>query len=172
MQAKPKPQRWEILGDLLKCYIDHRDGSQSIILLDLEDFDLVSKYRWGRAGTFPGFPQSTIKVQGKVKISRLVMGLPDEKLEVDHINGNVWDNRKKNLRICTPEQNSMNKGTYKNSSTGYRGISFRPSLNKFRVRIWGEKKCLFSCHCDTLENAIAIYNREVKTHHGEFARKD
>ena len=44
---------------------------------------------------------------------------------VDHINGDKRDNRWENLRKVTHSENMLNKGVYKNSTTGVPGVNFR-----------------------------------------------
>lgn len=44
----------------------------------------------------------------KLYIHRLVMGEVPRNMVVDHINGDTLDNRKVNLRIVTPKENSLN----------------------------------------------------------------
>ncbi|MFA5291420.1 MAG: HNH endonuclease signature motif containing protein [Phycisphaerae bacterium] len=56
----------------------------------------------------------------KYTLARLLMG-PGENEVVDHINRNRLDNRRCNLRIVSPRQNSLNR-TSKNS-TGLIGVS-------------------------------------------------
>ncbi|WPF64908.1 HNH endonuclease [Staphylococcus phage MVC_VPHSA2] len=50
-------------------------------------------------------------------VHRIVLGVTDSKIKVDHKNGNTLDNRKDNLRIVTTSQNGLNrkaKGVYYN----------------------------------------------------------
>ncbi len=63
-------------------------------------------------------------------VHRLIMGFP-EGMHVDHINGNGLDNRKENLRVCTPSQNSMNKKLRSDSTTGYKGVyKCKPTVHR------------------------------------------
>jgi len=66
-------------------------------------------------------------------------------LVVDHINHNGLDNRKKNLRLCTVAQNSMNQrpSRRKNKSSKYKGVSFDKKSRVFRAIIWCNKKQYF-----------------------------
>lgn len=48
------------------------------------------------------------KNKSTIRLHRLVMNAPKDK-QVDPKFGNVLDNRKENLRIATPQQNSMNQ---------------------------------------------------------------
>lgn len=50
------------------------------------------------------------------------MGVDDSKLEVDHINGNKWDNRKCNLRIVTHADNTKNRKLSSRNKSGYTGV--------------------------------------------------
>ncbi len=89
---------------------------------------------------------------------------------VDHINGDPSDNRLANLRLATQSQNSRNRGTPKNNTSGFKGVSWHSQLNKWTVRIKKpEGKYLYLGLFDTKKAAADAYQRAVQELHGEFA---
>lgn len=107
-------------------------GKKYKILIDKEDFKSVSKYTWWIKEN--NYVYTNVTVESKrtsLYLHRLILNAPKGK-EVDHINHNPLDNRKKNLRICNKSQNNINK---KNM---YSGVNkFR---NKWRARIKKDNK--------------------------------
>lgn len=73
-------------------------------LIDRADYEKVKDYCWHE--TKKGY----IATKGKIKITlhRFLMNPPDD-LVVDHKNHNKADNRRSNLRVCTTQQNCMNR---------------------------------------------------------------
>ncbi len=61
-------------------------------------------------------------------LARLIMGVTDSKVQIDHIDRNIWHNWKSNLRIATDGQNKRNK-TPQKSVSGYIGVTIRPNGN-------------------------------------------
>lgn len=70
---------------------------------------------------------------------RLIMGwatgewLP-RTVQVDHLNHNRLDNRRDNLRLCTPNQNQWHKGLQGNNTSGFRGVSWNKGRWEARIR--------------------------------------
>jgi hypothetical protein len=54
---------------------------------------------------------------------------------IDHINGIKNDNRIANLRLVTQAENQKNKRLQKNNTSGFNGVSWDGSRNKWRVQI-------------------------------------
>lgn len=84
-------------------------------LIDDEDFDLVSKYRWHCNG---GYAKC-----GNILTHRLILGLGNGTL-TDHINWDKADNRKANLRVCTPSQNIAHIRKSPGKSSKFKGVSW------------------------------------------------
>lgn len=89
-----------------------------IALVDEEDFDLISSFSWwprpkGNTTYATRGLWKNNKQVGLIRMHRLIMN-PPEGMVVDHINGNGLDNRKSNLRICTPSTNQRNRRGHRN----------------------------------------------------------
>ena len=91
---------------------------------------------------------------------------------IDHINGNRSDNRIENLREVSAQQNTMNHPLHKNNKSGYRGVSFDKARKKWVSRIVINYRQNVLGYFDSVEDAVAAYNRASEEHHGEFARQD
>lgn len=114
-----------------------------------------------------------IKIDGKkYKAHRLawlyVYGtLPVSNL--DHINGNPFDNRINNLRECTQAQNIANMRRWANKMLP-KGV--KRAGKKFQARITYQKKVLHLGIYETVDEASdAYFNKSVELY-GEFARRD
>lgn len=95
--------------------------------------------------------------------------IPDG-LEIDHINGVKWDNRRSNLRLATRQQNKMNGSAYSTSKTGIRGVQWDKEHSKYRVRIMVSGKYIHLGRFDDIDIARAVYAEAAKEHFGEFAK--
>ena len=100
---------------------------------------------------------------------RLIMGAPENK-EVDHINGDRFDNRRENLRLCNSSQNKCNRGPRKDNQSGFKGVSWHPQRKKWTARIKSPygKYLHLGLYSSKLEAAEA-YNKAAIEKHGTFA---
>lgn len=90
----------------------------------------------------------------KYTLARLLMQ-PARNEVVDHVNRNALDNRRSNLRIVSPRQNSLNRTP--NSSTGFVGVSRTNNRGKMRLRTTfqaADKRLHFGMNDDKPENRI------------------
>lgn len=89
---------------------------------------------------------------------------------VDHINLNGLDNRRGNLRLCTDGQNKANGRIRRDNTSGYRGVYWNASANKWQAYISVNSKRLYlGVFSDPWDAAVA-YNDAALKHFGEFAR--
>lgn len=131
-------------------------------LIDLSDIEKVGKHRW-YAST-----KGYVKSQDNLRLHRLVMDAPDGYL-VDHVNRIPLDNRKSNLRLCTPAENSRNVGVSQSNSTGFKGVYFEKLNNKYRARIkYNGKRVSLGCYENAVDAAIA-YDKKAIELFGDFA---
>lgn len=93
---------------------------------------------------------------------------PPADMVVDHISGDSLDNRRCNLRICTPAQNAKNQGKNSLNKSGFRGVC--RAGNKWQALIAHEGKQRYLGTFSTPEEAHAAYCKASEEYHGEFAR--
>lgn len=88
---------------------------------------------------------------------------------IDHIDNNSTNNNIENLREVTLSQNGMNRKSYKNTSSIYKGISWnkRDKIWITQIQINGKLKHLGSFKSERA--AAFIYNVYARGYFGEFA---
>lgn len=91
-------------------------------------------------------------------------------MQVDHRNCNGLDNRKENLRICTNQQNNMNKVSYRNSSSKYKGVYKDNERGGWAAQITIDGKKKFIGRYKIEEDAAVAYDRFAIKLFGEFAK--
>jgi len=142
-------------------------SSGKYTLVDNDDFDWLSKWKWSFDGNCASRNEYSTGKAKKIYMHRLIMDFP-ENMEIDHKNRNRLDNRRSNLRICNRSQNCTNRLATTKGISGYRGVTKRPN-GKWQARIEiNNRKISLGCFVDVKEAALA-YNKLVRKYHGEFA---
>jgi len=100
---------------------------------------------------------------------RVICPAPKE-MVVDHINRNPLDNRKVNLRVATPMQNTWNrKFRKKGGRSRYNGIQWHESVKKWQVLVMNNGRSRsYGYYADEVE-AAKVYDEVVAKHRGEYA---
>ena len=91
---------------------------------------------------------------------------------VDHINGDIRDNRRANLRFATHSESMCNRGMAKNNRSGFKGVSVdkRKCQWRYRATIKCEGKKYNLGTFATPEEAYEAYKKASQELHGQFAR--
>lgn len=145
-----------------------------IVLVDDEDFAILSEMRWYAVPRRKGWIASERSNDYFNTMHRFIMQ-PDDDQMVDHRNANSLDNRRQNLRNCTVGQNNKNVSRHSDKqSSRFKGV-FRASYTKltggrFYARIQTDGKLTHLGSFNTEVMAAIAYDKAAIEQHGDFAK--
>lgn len=164
MKKRKKTNKYLICGD--KTIIYTFDGKELII--DTEDLEKVLKICWIMDKNGYGCGKD-IQTHKMVSMHRYILNVTDRDVVVDHINRNPSDNRKCNLRTCTPQENSWNQGACVANTCGVSGVIYHKRRQKWRVTLKCKGKNMYFGYYDNVEDAIKVRIEAEKKYFGDFA---
>jgi len=153
--------------------------SGETVLVDDEDYPIISRYSW-RKSNKNGYAMTTFKftdeAEHTVYLHKLVMGMGCFGV-CDHVNGDVLDCRKDNLRRATHQENGWNKAKQKSvrglqPTSQYKGVSRVESKTKgtrWVALIRHSGRTFRLGYFSTEEAAARAWNKKAKEYRGEFA---
>lgn len=155
---------YEIKND----YVVGKDADGNEFYFDIDDYERVKEacywHKHKKSGYFYGW------VNGEtVMMNRFIMNCNDKTKEVDHINRKRNDNRKYNLRICTPEENNRNKGVSSSNTSGYTGVTFARREQCWIAQININGKKIYLGYFTDKQDAINARKEAELKYLGEFA---
>ena len=137
-------------------------------LVDDEDYEELNQYSWyAEKGRYTYYAARTDKLKKKIRMHRVIMN-PLFHLQVDHINRDGLDNRRKNLRICTHQQNQCNRKLSKNNSSGIRGVCWDKFRKKWKAKIKINNKTKYLGRFKDKLEAKEVYTKAAKEYFGAF----
>ena len=134
-------------------------------IIDEDIYYDIIKYNWYINNH--GYVFGRCENKKLISLHRYIMDYSGDNF-VDHINNDPLDNRKCNLRIITPQQNSQNKTLNKNGTSKSIGVYFSKKSNQWYASITLKT---IKKHLGTFENEIdAAKARDLATKefYGEF----
>lgn len=111
-------------------------------------------------------------LNSRYRIHRLawiyVNGAIPEGMEIDHINGDGFDNRICNLRVASKSENAWNQAKPSNNKSGYKGVSWDSIRCKWRARISAHGKAHMLGYFDNPDDANRALISKREELHGTF----
>jgi hypothetical protein len=135
--------------------------------VDDDDYEQLNKWLWyvNNKGIAVCNRQGG---DGKILMHRFILRLSTKAPDVDHINGDKLDNRKKNLRLCTKSQNQANRGKQINNTSGFKGVF---ELNeKWLAQIRFNGRSIYLGTYASKIQAAKAYDKAAVRYYGEFAK--
>jgi hypothetical protein len=131
--------------------------------IDTEDYEKIKDTYWSY-----NYHHYLRNLRGEL-MHRVVMGVTEPDISVDHINHIEWDNRKENLRLCSHDENMFNRIKKSNNTSGVIGVNYEKDSNKWRARLWIKGKLMFSKRFNNFDDAVKARKDAEKKYFGEFA---
>jgi hypothetical protein len=158
-----------------KIKLNSRSYPKKYAIVDDEDYNFLKKYKWSAGGVRKGGkPYARCLALTPRSMHRIIMlnnRFDIVGKELDHINCNKLDNRKRNLRIATHQQNAMNCPK-KRGKSKYKGVYYFNGYGRKKRWIAEIKlnyKKVWSGRFLTEKEAGMAYNKKAKELFKEFA---
>lgn len=149
-----------------------------VALVDDDIYDFLNQWKWrAHKGRVTFYANRTSKVSDGIPYSkrhtvlmhRVIMGVSNPSLLVDHKDYNGLNNQRGNLRVCTVGENNRHRRSAKNSSSKYLGVSFCKEKGLWAAAIFVNSKQKRLGRFKKEKDAAIAYNNAAKLFHGEFA---
>ena len=146
--------------------------------IDKDDYNKIKNHCWFIKD---GKGYVSAKINNKtVKLHRFLLNVTDKKSIVDHIDRNIFNCRKSNLRITNSTINNTNCSFSKNNTSGRTGVYYTKSKNKenwraqatynnirkvksFSIKKYGFKEA-YDLACKCRSNWEKEFNITTETH--------
>lgn len=143
---------------------------QYSVLIDDSDFELVSKHKWYIITTGGAIKSNYAYAHIDKKFTgmhRLITGIYDKNIIIDHIDRNGLNNCRANLRKASISQNNANRSSAKKARSSFLGVS--KHNNRWRATIGFKGKNHKLGLYKTEQEAAIAYDKKAKEFYGEFA---
>ena len=131
--------------------------------VDDKDYPRLNKHKWFLSASYP----CTMIGRQPVRMHQLILKAP----MVDHMNGDVLDNQRENLRPCNKSQNGANsKKRGGKLSSVYKGVYWSADKGKWAAQITKNYKTYMLGRFEREIDAALCYDLWALMIHGQYAR--
>lgn len=158
--AHKKTNKYIVSDEYTKVFV----SSSEFFIIDTADIDRIKDLYWSIDSA--GY---VINAKSKKRLHTFLTNCPVG-MCVDHISGDKKDNRRKNLRICTQQQNSWNKHKSPHNKTGVIGVH-KNARGKYIAQICVNKHTYHLGTFSSCEEATNARRKAEQKYFGEFSSK-
>ena len=164
-ETKKKTNKYDLSGEY---GIGWTSNTNEEFYFDLEDYDKIKNICWYahkvNSNGYIRIYGEDCETHKQVSMAQVICGD-----WTDHIDRNTFDNRKSNLRPCTPLENAQNKSIQRNNLSGISGVSWENDRQKWKAFIKIDKKDKRLGNFINKEDAIKARLEAEAKYFGEFA---
>jgi hypothetical protein len=145
-----------------------------VALVEAADAAWVSKFSWyakrrGPRAWVAATNIQTISGRKTLLMHRMLLGLIDPRTQADHINGDPLDNRRANLRPCTPSENCCNRPKRSGMRSQFLGVAWDPQAAEWKAQIKKHGRRVVLGRFPSELSAAVARDAVIRELHGEFA---
>lgn len=134
--------------------------------IDLEDVGKCKKFKWNVA---KGYVKTNI--DGHILyLHRYLLNINDKNIKVDHVDRDILNNQKSNLRLCSQSENSKNIKLIRiNNTSGHKGITWDKQTQKWVAQIVVNYKNIKLGRFNDVNEAIKVRNEAELYYFDKFS---
>jgi hypothetical protein len=152
-----------------------------VAIVDAADYEELARYSWNvhkGKGKKTYYARRTIAAQGgspaqSFLMHRIILGISDPAIQIDHRDLNGLHNWRDNLRVATASQQSGNKTLRADCASGFRGVCWmkgRTGTKNWSANLQAKGVRRFIGMFYSAEAAARAYDEKALEHWGEFAQ--
>lgn len=164
LERSKKYNKYDLSGDF---GIGWTSNTNQEFYFDLEDYDKIKDYCWCESVKHNRY--HSLVTRDPLSGRTIPMHYILECKYYDHINRNPLDNRRVNLRPCTPSENSTNRPIQSNNTSGIIGVGWNKARNKWKARLVTNHQEVHLGYFINKEDAIRARLHAEQKYFKEFA---